>query len=322
MNQKAKKVLALILIIFTLFAWWITAFGLGSAVKPIKDKINLGLDIKGGVYVVMEADTDLKGEELTQLMEQTKTVMENRVYEMGFSEANVTIEGEKRLRIELPGAEDAEEAIDQIGQVAQLKFLLADGTEVVTGNNIKDAQAGTSTEQTGYVVNISFDSDGAKLFEDASRKAFNGEVKSTMDGVDDKAIAIVLDDNIICAPVVQSVISGGGCEISGNYTSESAGNLAALIRGGSLPVTLNEITSSTQSATIGYNALEKSVYAGIIGFILVFILMICAFGIFGIVADLALLLYIIMILWSMAFSKGISLIIKLKTIVVMASPKQ
>ena len=257
MSQNLKRILAIILIVFTVFAWYVTIFGIGSKVEPIKDKINLGLDIKGGVYVIMEAETDLSGEELTALMDQTKTVMENRVYEMGFSEAVVTIEGSKRLRIEIPGAENAEEAIDQIGKVAQLKFLLADGTEVVTGDNVKDAVAGTSQNATGYVINVKFDSEGASKFEDGTRKAYNHEVTSTMDGVDDTAIAIVLDDNIITAPVVNEVISGGSCEISGNYDREGAENLAALIRGGSLPVTLKEVTSSTQSASIGYNALDK-----------------------------------------------------------------
>ena len=304
MSQNFKRVLSIILIVFTVFAWYVTIFGIGK-IEPIKDKLNLGLDIKGGVYVVMEAETDYTGEELSNLMEQTKTVMENRVYEMGFSEAVVTIEGSKRLRIELPGAEDAEEAISQIGQVAQLQFMLADGTVVVDGGNVKDATAGTSQESTGYVVNIQFDSEGASKFEEGSRKAFYGEVENKMQdqGVSsNKCIAIVLDDNIITAPEVQNVISGGSCQITGNYTSESASNLAALIRGGSLPVTLTEVTSSTQSASIGYNALEKSVIAGAIGFALIFILMIAAYRFLGLIANVALLLYIILVLWAMAFS--------------------
>lgn len=304
MSQNFKRVLSIILIVFTVFAWYVTIFGIGK-IEPIKDKLNLGLDIKGGVYVVMEAQTDYTGEELSNLMEQTKTVMENRVYEMGFSEAVVTIEGSKRLRIELPGAEDAEEAISQIGQVAQLQFMLADGTVVVDGGNVKDATAGTSQESTGYVVNIQFDSEGASKFEEGSRKAFYGEVENKMQdqGVSsNKCIAIVLDDNIITAPEVQNVISGGSCQITGNYTSESASNLAALIRGGSLPVTLKEVTSSTQSASIGYNALEKSVIAGAIGFALIFILMIAAYRFLGLIANVALLLYIILVLWAMAFS--------------------
>ncbi len=304
MSQNFRRVLSVILLVFTVFAWYVTIFGIGK-IEPIKDKLNLGLDIKGGVYVVMEADTDYTGEELSDLMEQTKTVMENRVYEMGFSEAVVTIEGSKRLRIELPGADNAEEAIEQIGQVAQLQFLLADGTVVVDGGNVKDATAGTSQESTGYVVNIQFDSEGASKFEEGSRKAYYGEVENKMEdqGVSsNKCIAIVLDGSIITAPEVQTVISGGSCQITGNYTSESASNLAALIRGGSLPVTLTEVTSSTQSASIGYNALEKSVIAGVIGFGLIFVLMIAAYRFLGVIANVALLLYIIMVLWAMAFS--------------------
>ncbi len=304
MSQNFRRVLSVILLVFTVFAWYVTIFGIGK-IEPIKDKLNLGLDIKGGVYVVMEAETDYTGEELSDLMEQTKTVMENRVYEMGFSEAVVTIEGSKRLRIELPGADNAEEAIEQIGQVAQLQFLLADGSVVVDGGNVKDATAGTSQESTGYVVNIQFDSEGASKFEEGSRKAYYGEVENKMEdqGVtSNKCIAIVLDGSIITAPEVQSVISGGSCQITGNYTSESASNLAALIRGGSLPVTLTEVTSSTQSASIGYNALEKSVIAGIIGFALIFVLMIAAYRFLGVIANVALLLYIIMVLWAMAFS--------------------
>ncbi len=304
MSQNFRRVLSIILIVFTVFAWYVTIFGIGK-IEPIKDKLNLGLDIKGGVYVVMEAETDYTGEELSELMEQTKTVMENRVYEMGFSEAVVTIEGSKRLRIELPGADNAEEAIEQIGQVAQLQFLLADGSVVVDGGNVKDATAGTSQDSTGYVVNIQFDSEGSSKFEEGSRKAYYGEVENKMEeqGVSsNKCIAIVLDGSIITAPEVQTVISGGSCQITGNYTSESASNLAALIRGGSLPVTLTEVTSSTQSASIGYNALEKSVIAGIIGFGLIFILMIAAYRFLGVIANVALLLYIIMVLWAMAFS--------------------
>ncbi len=305
MNQKVKRVLAVLLIIFTVFAWYITVFGIGK-VEPIKDKLNLGLDIKGGVYVVMEVDqdeiADKTEEELTALMDQTKTVMENRVFEMGFSEANVTIEGDDRLRIEIPGAENAQEVIDKIGQTAQLKFILADGTVVVTGDNVKDAQPGTSTNSTGYVINVKFDSEGASLFEEGTKKAISHEVTPTIEGMSSDEIAIVLDNNVVCHPQVKEVIAGGSCEISGNYTQERATEEAALIRGGSLPVTLHEITSSTQTATIGFNALEKSAYAGIIGFILIFVLMLFAYRKLGIVADLALMLYIICVLWAMAFS--------------------
>ena len=132
------------------------------AVKPIKDRIQLGLDIKGGVYVVMEAkNTKLKGDELRDAMEQTQAVIEERVNQLGLAEPVVTIEGDKRIRVELPGAEDAEEAISQIGKTAQLQFALADGTIVLDGGNVKDAQVTTDSEKAGYAVSLQFDSDGA-----------------------------------------------------------------------------------------------------------------------------------------------------------------
>jgi SecD/SecF fusion protein len=113
MNYKLKRVLAVLFVVIIVAGWVLTIWGAGP-VAPLKDRMKLGLDVKGGVYVVMEAQTDLKGDELRSLMEQTQAVVEERVNQMGLAEPVVTIEGEKRIRVELPGAEDAEEAIAQI----------------------------------------------------------------------------------------------------------------------------------------------------------------------------------------------------------------
>ena len=99
MRDGAKKIIAILLIVLIVFGWYIMVFGLGKKVKPIKDKIQLGLDIKGGVYVVMEAKTNLKGEELRKLMNQTKEVINKRVDSMGISNADVRVEGTKRIRV-------------------------------------------------------------------------------------------------------------------------------------------------------------------------------------------------------------------------------
>ena len=140
MNSKLKKILASLVVIAVLFGWYVTVFGIGS-VNSIKDVMKFGLDINGGVYVVMEADkediADLSSQELAEVMEQTRTVLNNRVNAMGISEATVSLEGNNRLRVEMPGVEDAQEAIDQIGRTAQMQFLLADGTVVLTGNEVK-----------------------------------------------------------------------------------------------------------------------------------------------------------------------------------------
>lgn len=297
MNQTLKRVLAILVLAVTVFAWYVSIFGIGS-IDSAKDALKYGLDIDGGVYVVMEAQTDLKGDELRDLMEQTRAVIDNRVNQMGVAESSVTIEGEKRIRVEIPGAENAEEAISAVGKTAQLQFLLADGSVVLDGSHVKDAQI--ATDGSYYKILLEFDSEGAALFEEGTRKAYNREVTSVIDEVTSNQIAIVLDDEIIVHPDVKSVISGGNCEITGRYTKEEASTTAALIRGGALPVDLVEVQTSVQSATIGADALDKSIVAGAIGMLLVFILMIAYFGMLGIVADIALMLYVALFIWSMS----------------------
>ena len=295
MNYKLKRVFAVLFVIIIVAGWYLTLVGAGP-IQPLKDRMKLGLDVKGGVYVVMEAKTDLKGDDLREAMEQTQAVIEERVNQMGLAEPVVTIEGEKRIRVELPGAEDAQEAIDQIGITAQLQFALADGTIVLDGGNVKDATIATDNESAGYAVALEFDSEGSDLFHQATSQAYSGAVTSAIEGVDNKAIMIILDGQIISAPRVNEPISGGQCSITGGFSQEEASNLAALIRGGALPLELEEINSSVQSAKIGYNALEMSVYAGIIGLAIILIIMLVAYRAMGIAADLALLLYVIIVL--------------------------
>ena len=296
MNVNVKRGLAVLVIIALVFGWFVTLFGIGG-VDSVKDALKYGLDINGGVYVVMEAQTDLTGDELAELMDQTRAVLDNRVNQMGVAESSVTIEGDKRLRVEIPGVDNAEEAIEAIGRTAKLTFILADGTIVVDGSNVKDAQI--ATDGSNYKILLEFDSEGAGLFEEGTRKALSGEVTSSIDGVLSNQIAIVLDNEIITHPEVQNVISGGSCEITGGYTKEEASTTAALIRGGALPVELVEIQSSVQTATIGADALDKSIVAGAIGLGIVFVLMLVFYGMLGLIADIALLLYVVLFLWAM-----------------------
>jgi len=304
MSYRVRQILAIIIVLITAFGWLITVNGIG-AIDPIKDRMSLGLDIKGGVYVVMEADKkeikNLSDDELRQAMEQTQTVIENRINANGLGEPTITIEGQNRLRVEIPEVEDPEEAIELIGATAKLQFMLADGTVVLEGENVKNAEAGRDDQSTGYAVNLKFDNEGANKFGEATTKAFNGEVTSTMEGVGNGAIAIVLDGNIISAPNVNEPILGGRCSITGDFTLDEAQLLAAQINGGALPITLHEVTSSVQSATIGYKALEMSVYAGLIGLLLIMLLMLYVYRGLGFAADLALMLYVVLILNIMSY---------------------
>ncbi|MBR6015252.1 MAG: protein translocase subunit SecD [Firmicutes bacterium] len=301
MNQSLKKVLAVLVVIAIIFGWYVTLFGIGS-MQSIKDKLSLGLDIKGGVYVLFEAETDEKGDDLTKLMEQTQAVLENRVNQMGLAEPVVTIEGDKRVRVELPGAENAEEAIAAIGRVAQLQFTLADGTTILDGSMIKDAGVTTDQDHGGYAVSLQFTVEGSDLFAEGTRLALAGR-EPAFDDVSRNAIVIILDNEIISAPVVHEVINSGSCVITsgrvGGFPQDEAGQLSALIRGGALPVELHEINSGSQTASIGETAFEKSVVAGAIGLALIFVIMILAYSVMGIAACIALLLYVIIVLWVM-----------------------
>ena len=302
MSSKIRKILSIIIILVVLVGWYITVFGIGP-INSVKDVLKFGLDINGGVYVVMEAETDLTGDELKATMEQTREVLNKRVNAMGISESTVSLEGEKRIRIEMPGVDDAEEAIEQIGRTAQLQFLLADGSLVLSGEDVQDAGTDLDTEHGGYKITLQFTSEGGEKFAKATETALSGSVTSANSGVDNRAIIIMLDREILTAPVVQSIIANGSCEITsqnGGYSQEEASTTAALIRGGALPVTLNEITSSVQTATIGADALSKSIMAGAIGLVLVFILMIIMYGLLGVMADIALALYVLLDIWIVA----------------------
>jgi SecD/SecF fusion protein len=306
MKTGRKKVLAVLIVILLIASWYVSIFGVGSKFENLGKQLKYGLDINGGVYVLLEAETDETGTDLTQIMNQTKSVLENRVNAMGISEAQVSIEGTDRIRVEMPGVENAEEAIEQIGRTAQLQFFLADGTLALTGDGVKDSQIANDTENGGYKITIDFTAEGSDLFADATEKAYSGEVEATMtdeDGnlVSNTAIVICLDDEVITAPSVHEKINSRSCEITrpGGFSETEASGLSALIRGGALPANLTEINSSVQTATIGANALQLSVKAGAIGLALVLLLMVIVYGVLGVVADLALLLYIQLVLWIM-----------------------
>ena len=308
MKTGRRKVIAVLIVLLLIASWVVSFTGAGDKFKNLGEQLKYGLDINGGVYVLLEADTPETGTELAGIMNQTKSVLENRVNAMGISEPQVSIEGTNRIRVEMPGVENAEEAIEQIGRTAQLQFFLADGTLALNGDGVKDSQMSTDSQNGGYKITIDFTGDGSNKFADATEKAYSGNVEAKMTDesgnlVDPTAIVIALDDEVISAPVVHEKINSTSCEItrSGGFSETEASQLAALIRGGALPANLTEINSSVQTATIGADALNLSVKAGAIGLGLVMLVMLFVYGALGLVADLALMLYVQLVLWTMVF---------------------
>lgn len=299
-----KKLVAALLAVLIVFSWYVTIFGVGP-LKPLKDEMKLGLDLSGGVYVVMEAKTDATGTDLRKMMEQTQAIIENRVNQMGMSEPVVTIEGDNRIRVELPGADNVDEAIQQIGKTAQLQFVLADGRVALDGSQVKDAGVATDNKMGGYAVTLKFTDQGAKNFEEATKEIVDGKVTSTIKGVESNQLIIALDGDIISHPNVSTVISGGNAEITGNFTSKQASDLAILIRGGALPVELHQVQAGVTGATLGIGALHNAIVAGVIGIILILLLMLGFYRIMGFCADFALLLYIPLVLWITVMLRGV-----------------
>ena len=299
-----KKLVSVLLIIVIALGLVVTLNGvkIGDLDIPnAKDNVTLGLDLAGGAYVVMEAQTDATGEELEKLMEQTQAVIENRVNEMGLSEPTVTVESGNRIRVEMPGAEDAQEALEAIGRTAQLQFIDAWGNVVVDGSQVRDAVFAYNTNGTVQEpgISVTFDSKGSDAFYQATVKAMQSKgtkQDNKYGNFDCGQILIVLDDEVISAPMVQSEIAGGSCFISGSYTKETAAADAALIRGGSLPVELKEINTSIVGASLGYDSFEKAIKAGIIGILAIIIFMIVVYKIMGVAASIALAMYTVIYL--------------------------
>lgn len=291
-----KLIAAFLLVVFTLVGSVIAFTGI-KEIKPMKEELKYGLDINGGAYVVFQADSEAKDHELQTLMNETKTVMERRVNAMGISDANVTVEGKDKIRVELPGVKNADQAIKQIGRTAKLNFCLANGRIVMDGKAIKDAYATLDDQNGGYKIVMKFTKAGEKAFTAATALAASGKVRPLKNNLNSYMILIKLDEDVICTPEVHAEIHLSSCEIQsdqGGLSKKYATQTAQLIKGGALPVSLHQMQASYQSPRVGEHALEQSIIAGIMGFGIVCIIMLSAFGWMGLVADFALLLYVLL----------------------------
>lgn len=300
MNVKNTIIFVVIVLIIGLVSYSaINGLKIGEyEIAPAKDEIQLGLDLAGGVYVVLEAQTDATGAELEKMMEQTKAIIDQRVNSLGVQEPNITIEGNKRIRVELAGIQNTQEAIDLIGKTAQLEFIDAEGNVVVTGKNVKKSEVTYQRDDTGRevpVVGLQFDSEGTRKFSEATKRL----VEKT--NIEDKIIYIVLDDKEISSPVVRNEINTGEAVIEGNFTVEEASELANLIRAGALPVDMEEVEVSAVGPTLGLESLEKSVYAAKIGLLLIFLFMLIYYRIPGFIADISLTIYILLVIGAMIY---------------------
>ena len=311
MNSKVKGVLQVLLVLVLIAAFaFVAARGIGGAPRGSAKNIRLGLDLEGGVSVTYQAyKTDSTGKRTGEQptdkdMADTIYKMQKRVETLESTEAAVYQEGSDRVTIDIPGASDSEEVLKELGKAGALYFILYsdlktekggtpnEGDKVVydkskvllTGDMIGEATSGSrqqeGTGKTEYGVSIKFAGKGIKKF-----------AKITGEHVVEQ-LAIVYDEKLVSAPNLKEEISGGECWISGSFTSESAEQLASTVRIGALPLELENIHGNVVGATLGSQALKSSLFAGVVGLILVIIFMIVMYRISGVAASIALIFYV------------------------------
>ena len=293
-NPRIRAVISLVAIVVVVAVCaYLGLFGFGKGtminyLKPWGDAISLGLDLRGGVYTVYQAE-DNGDPDFDTKMESTVSILTSRLTRQGFTEATVTRQGSDRIRVEIPNVSDPNQILTIIGTPAQLYFVDEDGNNLMEGSMVKNAQA--AQDQDGKpCIAFELTDEGAKIFAEATAANLG------------KTISITLDGETISRATVNTVIAGGKGEITGNFTADEAKNLATLILSGALPLNLTQLEVSAISATLGVEALDRAIQAGLIGVILVMLFMLFRYRLCGLVADIALTIYIMIVVLLLALT--------------------
>ena len=292
LSARALVSLVAIIVVVAVCAYLgLCGFGKGTMInylKPWGDAISLGLDLRGGVYTVYQAENNGDPDFDTK-MESTVSILTSRLTRQGFTEATVTRQGSDRIRVEIPNVSDPNQILTIIGTPAQLYFVDESGNNLMEGSMVKNAQA--AQDQDGKpCIAFELTDEGAKIFAEATAANLG------------KTISITLDGETISRATVNTVIAGGKGEITGNFTADEAKNLATLILSGALPLNLTQLEVSAISATLGVEALDRAIQAGIIGVALVMLFMLFRYRLCGLVADIALTIYIMIVVLLLALT--------------------
>ncbi len=305
-----KKSISKIILVFMciVFVGFTALYGFKPMnITGIKDGgIKRGLDLVGGISIVY----GIKGADSGELnvssedMEEVISMLRDRVDRRGYTEAVVASYGDNMILVEIPDIDDPEAAIQAIGSTAKLSFVDSNGTEVLTGDDVVSAEAvyGDSDGNgiSEWFISLQFNSDAREAFATAT------EEMSALSSEGKNYIQIKLDQDIISSPMVNEKIDSTDCVINGNFTKEDAEETAALISAGRLPFELSEEEVRHVGPTLGDNALSTSLFAGIIGIVLVMLFMIIIYKIPGLVSSISLAAYVALILFVLVIS-GVNL---------------
>ncbi len=281
--MKASKTNVFIFLVILALFILLAVFGLGDQIKKVQD-IRFGIDIRGGVEAVFKPQTDEKVTD--NELESARSIIETRLDNKNITDREITIDKEGRyIIVRFPWKSDEtdydpETAIAELGEMASLTFRDPSGNVMVEGKNVTSAKAETQNENgmNEYVVSLIFDSEGAKLFQEATAALVGQQM------------GIYMDEVQLSNPVVRTEIAGGQAVITGMENYEEAKDLADKINAGALPFALETKSFSTISPSLGQNALKVMIYAGVIAFVIVCIFMLAFYRLPGFVACLTLLL--------------------------------
>ena len=265
-------------------------------IKPVGEAISLGLDLQGGISTVYVAK-DTSVENFDELMESTISALRTRLTNAGYTEATVARQGDDSIRVEIPDVDDPQEVVEIIGKPAHLEFRDPSGNVILEGANIEECYLTRDDTTTQYMVAFKLDSEGTKAFAEATA----ANIGST--------ISIYLDNELISSPTVNEVINGGQGVISfSNMTvdesGEAASELVLLIQSGALPLDIEESETRAISATLGVEAIDGAVIAGIVGLALIVLFMIVMYRLPGVAASMALSIYILVVFYVLAITEA------------------
>ena len=248
------------------------------------NKVKLGLDLRGGTSVVLQAQGKIEPD----TMSKVKNIIERRVNSIGVAEPVIQLSGNDKLIVELAGIKDPQKAVELIGTTAKLEFRIKNkdgsyGPVLLEGSALKSA--GVTRDQMGMPsVSFELSSQGANTFAKITRENIG------------KQLAIMLDNKEQSAPTINSEISGGSGVITGRFSMEEANNLANLLKSGALPVEIKIVENRTVGATLGVDSIRQTGVAGLIALCVISVFMIAIYKIPGIVADIALLINGVLVL--------------------------
>ena len=287
-----KLLVAVLVIAGALYVAFYGATLFGRTIPGALDKqagIKQGLDLRGGSIITYEAQTDTATD---AEMATVVSMLRARLDKLGYTEATITRQGVKKVRIEIPDISNPEEAVKTIGQTAKLTFVDSDNKVILDGIDVKDArQQFGPLSQSGKsenFVELSFTPEGKTKFAEATAR-----ISALPEGKN--FIAIKLDENVQSQPRVKEKIDSDNCIISGSFTAKSAAALADLIRAGKLPFDLKDVELRSVGPTLGERAMQTSMYAGIVGVILILLFMLIMYRLPGLLADIALVAYIALV---------------------------